>query len=235
MEIKRKLNKLDIYKRFNFMKPFIGKFYKASNIKLLMIGESHYLPEADKAERYRETWYSAPGIADNLSEKAKKWVTPRYIIGEDFMENPTNKPFSIYKNTAECLRDVHQLSNVPEAINHLSYYNYFLRPAEVTGKSIRAHSKDKILAYEHFLNLLEILQPKKVVFVSTLAFNSFKKQHNSHRSKEGFVIPKSMKNTLITRTCHPGSAWWNKKSKKYAFAGSGPITGKERFIKIIQY
>ncbi len=41
----KQLEEIKIFKQFPQLLPFVGKYYENNNKKLLLIGESHYMPK----------------------------------------------------------------------------------------------------------------------------------------------------------------------------------------------
>ena len=106
---------------------------------------------------------------------------------------------------------------------YCAFMNYFLRPAE-TGVSLKRIELDQDKSFNNIIDISKILKFDCVIFVSKMAYNDFNwyirdRKHNLNF--EYFSIP------------HPGSAWWNRKSKAYVNSQNEQLTGKEKFIEII--
>ncbi len=69
---------IEHYRRYPQMMPFVGKEYEAGGILLLL--ESHYLPERSRVHLDADHWYS--GNSDSLSEEEKIWIHTRNITND---------------------------------------------------------------------------------------------------------------------------------------------------------
>ena len=219
---------LAFYKAHDFAKPFIGHHFSANSLKLLLIGESHYLSSYEGIPSV-ENWYSnSENCTTNFLDKHPKnkdWLNPNYIIGTAFFDNHGHTSFGIFRNPAQCVQKELHLTDFKEAMHHMAFYNYFLRPAEKKGDSIKVSPEDKKQSFDHFLNVLEILKPKQVIFTSTKAYKAFKETVRKRDQKIDVSIEK---------TCHPSSAWWNRETASYGFSPGEKLTGKARFTRIIK-
>lgn len=201
---------IDHYTRFPCMKPWVGdKYDSLKNKKLLLVGESHYLPKDSTIHKNAENWYV--GNQKSLSEMEVKWLSTAGIINHNKGKNFPKKAHGIYRNACKVINEVTFKYEKPsDIIDHLAYYNFFQRPAEVTGKSIRVTQLD----INHSLNVMDglvsELKPDMVVFVSALAA-----KHAKNLLKQ--------KNIPFVVSPHPTSAWWNRESKKYKGKGKDVI------------
>lgn len=190
------------YQKFACMKPWIGSRYQSSSHKkLLVIGESHYLPKDSTIQLDPEAWYQKQ--QSDLNPEEIKWLSTAKIINHNKDKNFPNKAHGIYRNTAHAINSVSFNYDKPsEAIEHFAYYNFFQRPAEKTGKSIQVSKYDKMVSNEVLNSVITKLNPELVIFVSALA------------AKHGKTTVQS-KNLPFIVTPHPTCAWWNKYAKKY--------------------
>jgi len=223
------LNKIDIYNRFPFL-PFVGSNYSKSKIKILYLGESHYLPiDVTNKTPVDDSWYHKQLSDFKLNDEAKRWLSPRLIIDESVIKsNKQNKSHSIFTNIGKEMSNIYKLENYNEAMKTISFYNYFLRPAELKGKSIKNTIKDDKFAFKHLIKMNGILKPDAIIFASRKAFIAF---HSSLKNGNDTI------NEIVNKIYsipHPGCRWWNKKSKSYAFNNSGPLTGKEKFQEVLR-
>lgn len=203
-KIKLEMAKEDIYKKYPIIIPFIGENYD----NMLFIGESHYLPNP---HGINESWYKMEMKDHNFSELDKEYLNTNQIIQTIVIEsNNKNKPHSMYRNYGDVYGEVFDKGTYKTALTHTAYYNYFLRPAEIPGKSIMANWNDKLISYNHLIRMDEILKPTKIIFLSSMARQSF---HQVFHSKEGNPVTDEFI-SKIEVVQHPTSAWWNRASKK---------------------
>jgi len=93
--------------------------------------------------------------------------------------------------------------------SNICYYNFFLKPA-VYGKTISQSSQDIYMANLVMKELVEILNPNAIIFVSRKAYQFSKK------SSKTSSVP------------HPTTSWWNRPSKVHKNK-----TGKEKFKDLL--
>lgn len=228
------LKKIDFYQRYPSCLPFIGSNYPNSKQRVLLLGESHYMSN-ELGKEISQTWYDENEKSlelkikkFNLNNKDKKvqvnWISPRQVINS-FQKKPGHKPFRIFLNTAQVLERYFETDKSKQAIEIISFYNYFLRPAEKKGLSIHQNKLDRFHAYNNLNLVVDIIKPHKIIFISRLAYQAFKTSH----SQQNDVFP------FTSWTPHPSSSWWNRKSKKYSFNESEALSGRERFEAILDY
>ncbi len=64
---------MNFYEHYPMMRPYTGKhFHDACAPSLLLIGESHYLPERSSQHLRAETWYGS--YSDTLSKLEIQWI-----------------------------------------------------------------------------------------------------------------------------------------------------------------
>ena len=194
------------YKKYPSLKPWVGeKFDLPDTKRLLIIGESHYLPKCSTASKNIEAWYS--GTQSSLSSKEQKWIATSGIIRKNIPENFRNKSHWIYRNVAkEINKHFLGYDNPAEILNHVAYMNYFQRPAENEGGSIKVTKLDKYISELVVKDVIETLQPELVVFCSSKA------------GRSGAEIMRKLGIDCAIAP-HPSSHWWNRKAKKYGGYG----------------
>ena len=127
----------DHLQRFPCMRPWIGSRYRDERHKrLLVIGESHYLPSDSTIHRDPGRWYRSR--QDKMSGKEVKWAcTVGNITGR------WTKAHRIYREIGTGVAEMLQESGVtPDEfpLNHVAYCNYFLRPAPKKGGSMEGNA-----------------------------------------------------------------------------------------------
>jgi hypothetical protein len=206
--------------------PHIGQNYETARAKTFIIAESHYLPTHYNNKFSAEDWYNNPEIIYTTfalkKDNAKGWFNTRGVIKEYQNSSPLSSGHRIFLNLEIAFKE---LDKDRKLFEESVYLNYFQRPAEVEGDSINIHKIDSEVALENLLVLIEVLQPHKIIFVSSKAYNDFIKNTTESQRKQ---LP------YIGSVPHPSaSSWWNRKSPKYGLKGQS-ATGKEKFLRIMK-
>lgn len=210
------------------MLPFIGSKYGYSIKKILLLGESHYIPSDEIDDCFTDDWYNQNHI--KLNDYYSGWINTRSVIerADDIKVHGFQKSFTIFYNVKNELKNhVKHLENEELVFPHISFYNYFQRPALVETESIINDENDNNIAYDTFKAVKELIKPDLVIFLSVKAYNSFSWLVDNRNEYKLF------EDVNIDFVPHPSSAWWNKKSKKYAIKDE-PLTGREKFIELIR-
>ena len=206
--------------------PHIGLKYNETRTKTLIIAESHYVHKDHNNKFSAEDWYNNPTtIYQALDAKCKNhrnWFNTRGVIEYYQSPNPLAKGHVIFNNLEIAYRQINSNTNL---FDECVYFNYFQRPSEIEGETLRIHKIDSQIALENLMVLNEVLKPNKIIFVSSKAYEDYMR-HASKEQKE--QLP------YVGSVPHPGaSAWWNRKAKKYGLNGKS-ATGKEKFIRIVK-
>ena len=138
--------------------------------------------------------------------------------------NPTHpRGHIIYKRIGDVFGEVFNTGGYKESLPYISFYNYFLRPAERKGDSIHNQPLDKTIAFENLIKVNSILKPDKIILVSSKVNNTL---HRSYHENKDINI----ESTLIDSIQHPSTAWWNRES-----GVNGKRTGKQKVIDILTH
>lgn len=201
--------------------PFIGKLYSKAPLKVLFLGESHYLPAAYN-HKVGQEWYERSTASYGFSTEALAWLNTAAIIRHDVIEsNYKNPAHNIYRNIGKVYGEVFAKGDYPQALEYIAFGNYFLRPAEVCGESIIINSWDEeVRSFQQLAALEKQLQPALIVFVSKKAYESFVRVAQVQGATALFSKAKSVP--------HPNSAWWNRAIAQYEGR-----TGKEELKNIL--
>ena len=194
------------------MMPFVGSHYKEAGILLLC--ESHYCSKyiTEENETYLlNDWYKLPTPA-NFIDKGN--FDTRYVL-HNFLSNDRTKAHSMFSNPAKSIIEVLQLENISdsEAFNACAFMNYYQRPEVNTHESIKNTQDDNHYSYQTFSEVCRILKPKRIIFLSKKAYESF--------VKSNFDIGK-VDSKLVSQVYHPTCSYWNRDG------------GKEKFDRIIR-
>ncbi|MBA6287471.1 hypothetical protein [Colwellia sp. MB3u-4] len=215
----KELSSIDHYQKYPNLIPWIGDGFNDAKHKLLILGESHYLDEGSHYHHNPQEWYA--GIDVSAFEDLG-WMKTANIIRNGINNGWKQKSKLIYKNLSKALIESKvEEFDIEQPFQKLCYLNYFQRPAEKTGKSIKVSDLDSKRSSSVVNEVIAIVKPHIVVFSSTLAWNHAKKSGLISELKEGGI--------KCERVPHAGMPWWNRVSKKY-----DNKTGKYYFIDFIK-
>lgn len=206
------------YANHKQMLPFIGKYWGKFK-KLLIIGESHYLPPETKKKTIKN-WYKL--TSDQLTEDEYWWTATAELLdiaGENQIYK--SKGHLIWKNIElAIIQSGFNPSDKTNLFQYVSYMNLFQRPAQNTGDSIIYNDDDVVFANNVLKEVCSIIKPEYLFFVSSKAYS----------------VSENIDEVVIGHSCHPSCKWWNMKSKSYTFATqTKPLTGKESFIRFLKH
>ena len=186
-----KLLEIDFYKNsetHRLMLPYIGSEYE--KYKVLIVGESHYLGEDDDREKVKDfkKW-----LTDKNEIKLIKseYINTRCVVKEH-CNNKNKQPFfSMIKK---------EIINVENFWNKVSFMNFFIVPSINGSREIEALKDMKEKSLENFENVLDIIKPNYILFLSKKSYCIFEKSNSKY-----------LKNTFGFG--HPSSPWWSRKRK----------------------
>ncbi len=202
----KELIKNDFLRRHYECLPFIGEKYEEHH--LLLIGESHYVPTNEIPLVNRNDFYDIS--FDDLGQgEYRKWINTRYVFESRVYEKVNFKCF--FSNPAtEIARIINQTSNPSfdqkiAAMHEYAFINYFKRPSYNKGKTITELScKDYYYAYNISKEIIEILKPNHIIFLSKKAYYAFCDLSKNDEQKQEYTL---------NCVSHPCSIWWNRKRK----------------------
>lgn len=203
-----KLNENDFIKRHYECLPFIGEKYVDS--RLLLVGESHYVPDDEVYCVDREDFYDIS--FDDLAEgKYKDWIHTRKVFErrvynhdnlKAFFSNPATEIAKIINHTSTSNFSTNQII---EAMHQYAFMNYFKRPSYDAGQTIEGLTEtDYQYAYEISRYIIDVLKPTLIIFLSKKAFYAF-----CDSDKEGRIRSKY----TVKCVSHPSCPWWNRQRK----------------------
>lgn len=193
------LNTIEHYQRFPAMKPFIGLNYGQRNsLKIMLIGESHYLPKGSTISYDSKRWYNS--TQSDLTIEEIEWINTRKILNGDWKP----KGHMIFRQLNNQLSNFTNKSEF-RAMESIAFMNGFQRPSPETGKSMKYFCKsiDYKIGADMVHNVINIIQPNLVIFVSKFSWE-----------KLGLNLPKSELKLDYDFVCHPGTGgryWHNTK------------------------
>lgn len=142
------------------LNPFIGEEYEKT--RLLLIGESHYVPEKDVHCVDRDDFYEVS--FDDLEDgEYKGWICTRQVFDYRVYERRDFKNF--FSRTATEIaraayhKDELSLEERVMAMHKYAFMNYFKRPSYDAGGTIMGLSDDDYrYAYDVSKVIIELLQ-----------------------------------------------------------------------------
>ena len=212
-EYDTQLLKIDHYFKYPIMMPWIGEYYGERYKKVLFVGESHYFPSNSKAQMIAEQWYNSR--QDCLINDELDYINTRDVISNRYSKN------GIWKNPGQIMINlgIFPPLDSKNVFEWFSFYKFFQRPAQMEGNELLINELDTRIANEVFHSNIHILKPDVVIFLSSKAWNSSNKN--------------GMNNIIFDFVPHPSSKWWNRKSLKYSLNDRIPLTGREKFEKLV--
>ena len=173
MSIKTKLKNVPAHRKYPRIIPYVGSKYEEK--RLLLILESHYLPDGSTIHLDPKKWYESDESL--LNEEEKSWIHT-----EDIMKTHPHDLTLNHKAIRKvfcAIRDTKLFSDLDkeDPFPYFALMNYFVRPAKCGQgmkpsyriKEIREHDVEP--ANERLEAVVEILNPKGVIFLSCFAYD----------------------------------------------------------------
>lgn len=216
------LSKLPHLNKHKNYLPHIGKNFEESSQRIMIVAESHYISyEFNDLINFND-WYDNPEKIYNTIGAVKGWFNTRGVLSTYQNEKKSKGGLSLFFNLEKAYKNVFEDNDL---FDECVFINYYQRPAEKEGQSIKVNPIDSKIALENILVLTEVLKVDKIIFVSSKAYNDFKSKTTESQRK---LLP------FISSVPHASaSSWWNRKSPKYGIDG-GLATGREKFERIIK-
>ncbi len=200
------------YQKYPKLLPFIGSNYDKRANRILIVGESHYLPKDTKVDLLK--WYDSD--ESSLSEEDKNYIDVRGLLTYAIRSNYKADGHTIFRNIESAALEIDFKSlNDSHFFSNVAFFNFYQRPAENTGDSIIASQIDKGKGAEIFRQVTDIVNPTHIIFVSSKVRAEF--------------TDEDLCDYYCGHTPHPAMPWWNRKSERY-----GNITGKEKFQNFLK-
>lgn len=227
----------NFYKYHPFLIPFVGKDYPQNDKKkFLFVMESHYLPEfsdfyvnmprksKDKNEWLKEQWYkrdfsweklqSSPESEISLCREDIDYICTESVVKNNIKNN--NKFKALFRNM---LKPIFNIENdqIENTIKSIAFMNYFLRPSEYTGVSIKGKDIDKLFSYLNLIRVWKALDEPYIIICSAIARKSFYFYWKEHKKcLEDPGVKNIVDDTAFTTDAefclcnHPNNRSWNK-------------------------
>ena len=228
--------KIPFYRNHAYMIPFVGDNYiSTEHKKLLLIGESHYLLKISSVHHDAYNWYYGKPHLTSGNNSEENNCTPAKTWGEG-------------RNTYFCINVQESLCNatrIKESWNSVAFYNYFLRPANfgkgindlwTTETSYRPKALDIEFAVKNLIDVLKILKPDLIVFLSKMALDCTEQFFPIWFKDELCDFWEWTKNNGISDyiyTNHPSTTHWLKPMNKNYKKANGK-TSKDFFEEWIK-
>lgn len=218
LEYDDRLDLIDHYRNYPKLKVWVGCNYSTMQKRLLLIGESHYLDKGITHHHDVVAWYTG---GSECEKDGLGWINTRAIIQNGIDDHWASKGKSIYRNIERALFETLLFKERPRtAFTEVAFMNYFQRPAEKSGESIKVFPMDAEVSARVLEGVVNIIAPDAVIFTSSLAWR--------HAKLSGISDFLRRESIAVARAPHPGMPWWNRVSKKY-----GNKTGKNHFVEFV--
>ncbi|SHK79600.1 hypothetical protein [Fibrobacter sp. UWEL] len=154
--------KRPFYTKHPYMQPFVGENYDSPNHKkLLLVGESHYMPEHSTVHHHVNEWYhGAPVLSIEEQRYCDTAGTRAYKSGRfgEVVEKHLQSVLPVDGNAWEETASI----------------NYYMRPADYLENIQKLWKKssegdkqtDKEFAIENLLFVMDVLKPDLMIFLS---------------------------------------------------------------------
>jgi serine/threonine protein kinase len=193
---------------YSRMLPYVGSKWKKSSNRVLVIGDSHYMPPERVPGKKTNT-----NKLTNLASVEAVSFYPERKLTKGF---PNPLKYDSQAGLETIFLHCHDLVNYFES---MAYYNYFQPQTFVTAKILKQYKHPHDMAFQTLKTITRILQPHTIVFIRWAAWTSFKNEL-AEDDDIGMLY-----DLVIDYTCHPGSIYWYNNVKSY-----GNQTGYAKFM-----
>lgn len=217
-EFDEKLSTIRHYQLYPEMMTAVGTYYTTAPLRILVLGESHYLDQYEPANTAQD-WYRRRDLGDPRSEKD---ITTRSIFSNAILGRARRKSKAIFVSLASALSACEIAP--PEAASSLqavAYMNFFQRPAECRGESIMVDPRDVDEAVRVLEAVTAALKPHLVVFATRLGWR--------HARSTDLMARFTASGVAMLNVPHPATSWWNRPSRPMR-----GMTGRQRFIEAVE-
>lgn len=177
--------------------PYVGQNYEKTGV--LLVGESHYVKQATEAQLEQADWYHNP-LPDGTDSPFDKrngyveWFDTREVFVR-YMNDDRSKSYRIFSEPTAVLHELGLNSGEKyRDFDYFAFMNFFQRPSIAEGESIQDSPADRLAANDVLEQVVSILRPRAVVFLSKKAFYAFEKER--------------CPGTMFYAVSHPNSPWW---------------------------
>ncbi len=211
----QKLAQIEFYKKFPAMIPFVGENYVSKeHKKLLLIGESYYLPNDVTLHHNPEKWYNdSQDSLYNLDPNFVAWINCKELLNSEW----DCDGHYTYKELNRSINDL-PFTKSKRGIDEIAFTNYFQRPSQKEGDSM-SHFCTKLdveKSKEILKDVIKTLSPDIIIFVSKYSWDC-----------DNEYIKKEFPNIIVDFTCHPAT------NSKYWLNSSYPHN-KNKFMNLLK-
>lgn len=193
------LVQIPVYALHNELLAFVGANYRASALKILFVAESHYVDNCSREEYEKARWYEQELLSENYLFAKRRSFHARGVVKAWINQERKSKAYNVFRFPAEILLQseiLGQCSTAADAYLHVAFMNYYQRPSLKSGKSIIPDEMDKHFAALTLDEVIKILEPTAVIFLSKSAYREYLNHHPAFEK--------------IYMVAHPCSPWWNR-------------------------
>jgi hypothetical protein len=216
LEFDVELSAIPHYRFYPEMMVAVGVSFPAAPVRLLIVGESHYLDAPEDSNR-PDVWYRSRQLVHAASAR---YLHTRGIVDNAINGRSPSRSKAIYHALGSALA---QCGMTPpgarSALQAVAFMNYFQRPAEVSGRSVRVHPNDVVEAAHTITAVAKALQPDLIVFASRLGWK--------HAQAELAPALRGM-GIEVAGVPHPATSWWNRPSRP-----NQGRTGRQAFMAAV--
>jgi len=203
------------FARYPTLMPWVGAGYRQAPIRIMVLGESHYLEPTNTLHHDPQSWYAGLDLAGMHD---LPWMNTRGIIANGIDNRWKQASKTIYRNIANALdAGDFNFARCANAFLGIAFMNYFQRPAERSGHSIKVRALDIERSAEVLEKVVQVLQPDLLIVCSSLAWRAARSR--------GLIDALRKAGVLVKASTHPSSSWWNRPSRRLHGA-----TGKRAFM-----
>jgi hypothetical protein len=206
----------EILERYPVLKPYIGENYiNDHNKRVLIIGESHYLPKNEGSKSEPHVWYNSDLKKNKINSTS--WITTEHVVNEFINNKKLKKGHTFFNRLSHSINRISGdlFDDHKTSMNHVSFLNFFPRPAK-TGKSLKIDKRD-IQNGKEVLNWFIIENEPEIIAVAS---------KKAGKEVENLLANKNIAYRIVA---HPASNWWYKKAKSY-----NNLSGKEVFESFLK-
>lgn len=223
MQMEELLSKIDFYQQYPAMKPFVGDNYLSTvHKKLLIVGESYYLPNKVAMHHNVDEWYksNAEQLKNEFKikeiEDALDWIHCCHLMTKKWDLKSGHK---FYNEIALCLKKILKTNgNTQNHISEIAFTNFYQRPAEKEGASMKHFVRKVDVDYGCAIltEVINAITPDLVIITSKHVWDI------SSKKLKQFLADKKI---TLDFTCHPaGWKYWNSQSYRH---------GKKKLIDLL--
>ena len=193
------LMQIQVYALHNELLTFVGAGYRASALKILFVAESHYVENCTWEDYKKARWYEQKLPPENPFFAERGAFDTRGVVKSWINDERKDAAYNVFRFPSEILmqnRNFSHCTTAPDVFHHVAFMNYYQRPSLMRGESILPDDMDKRFAATTLDEVINILKPTAVIFLSKTAYWEYLNHHPAFEK--------------IYTVAHPCSPWWNR-------------------------